>query len=489
MRQQTTARMKTSSAVDPEGSIRMDRRRRVVDILETMSVESRNPSSGELIETFEETAPEALGALADRAHVAFASWRKRPLTERAAVLRETARRLRERKAEHARTMALEMGKPVVEGEAEAEKCALVCDWYADNGAAILEPQPRATDAKESFVCFEPLGVVLAIMPWNFPFWQVFRFAAPALIAGNGAILKHAPNVSRCALEIEAVLRAAGLPEDVFTTVLGGPEHASVLLRHPRVAAVTLTGSERAGRSVGEQAGRELKKSVLELGGSDPFIVLEDADVERAAEVAVSARLINSGQSCIAAKRFIVVESVADRFLERMVSEMAKRKIGDPLARETQVGPQARIDLRDNLHRQVQESVARGAKIEIGGAVPVGAGAFYPPTLLSAVAAGMPAFDEETFGPVASVIRAKDESDAVAMANATEFGLGAALWTADRERAKRVAAEIEAGCVFVNGMVKSDPRLPFGGVKKSGYGRELAEFGLREFTNIKSVWIA
>ena len=453
-----------------------------------MPIESRNPATGEVIERFDETPLEALGPLADRAHVAFDAWRKRPLADRVAALGEAARRLRAGKEAFARTMALEMGKPVIEGEAEAEKCALVCDWYAEQGPSMLEPQPRATDAKESYVRFDPLGVVLAIMPWNFPFWQVFRFAAPALVAGNGAILKHAPNVSRCALDIEALLRDAGLPSGLFTTVLGGPEHASVLIESPRVCAVTLTGSERAGKSVAEQAGRVLKKCVLELGGSDPLIVLADADLARAAAVAAQARLINGGQSCIAAKRFIVVEAVAERFLELFVKEMASRKMGDPLSRDTQIGPQARLDLRENLHHQVEESVKLGAKALLGGTVPTGPGYFYPPTVLAAVQDGMPAFTEETFGPVASVIVAKDEATAIAIANATEYGLGASLWTQNRDRAKELAAQLEVGAVFVNGMVKSDPRLPFGGVKKSGYGRELAEFGLREFTNIKSVWL-
>ncbi len=454
-----------------------------------MTFQSINPATGAVLESFEETPLDQLGPIADRAHAAFTSWRREPVERRAAVLVEAARLLREGKIEYGELMAREMGKPIGEGEAESEKCALVCSYYAEHGARMIEPQPRATDAKESFVRFDPMGVVLAIMPWNFPFWQVFRFAAPALVAGNGAILKHAPNVSRCALEIEALLRRAGLPEGVFTTILGGPEHASVLLRHKRVAAVTLTGSERAGKSVAEQAGRELKKCVLELGGSDPFIVLDDADLAHAAKIATNARLINGGQSCIAAKRFIVVDKVADEFLALFSAEMKARKVGDPLVRDTQVGPQARADLRDGLHAQVEESVRRGAKRVLGGELPAGPGYFYPPSILASVAPGMPAFEEETFGPVASVIVAKGDDDAIAIANASEYGLGAAVFTASRDKGARFAAELEAGAVFVNGMVKSDPRLPFGGVKKSGYGRELAEFGLYEFTNIKSVWMA
>jgi len=331
--------------------------------------------------------------------------------------------------------------------------------------------------------------VLAVMPWNFPFWQVFRFAAPALMAGNAAVLKHASNVPRCALAIEEVFTAAGFPRGLFATVLVGSSAVAALIADPRIVAVTLTGSDLAGSKVAEHAGRALKKTVLELGGSDPFIVLADADLAAAARTAADARLVNSGQSCIAAKRFIVVEPVADRFLERFLDELRSRRVGDPMARETQVGPLARADLRDALQRQVEESVKRGARLLLGGKIPPGKGAFYPPTLLAAVDKGVPAFDEETFGPVAAVIRAKDETDAVRLANDSAFGLGASLWTQDRARAERVAAQIEAGAVFVNGLVKSDPRLPFGGIKRSGYGRELSEYGIREFVNIKSVWIA
>jgi succinate-semialdehyde dehydrogenase/glutarate-semialdehyde dehydrogenase len=353
----------------------------------------------------------------------------------------------------------------------------------------LAAQPRETDAKKSYVRFDPLGVVLAVMPWNFPFWQVFRFAAPALMAGNAGVLKHASNVPRCALQIEEVFREAGFPRGLFSAALIESSAVAGLIDDPRIVAVTLTGSELAGSKVAERAGKALKKTVLELGGSDPFIILEDADLDAAANVAADARLVNSGQSCIAAKRFIVVDAVAEKFIPKFVDQLRSRRMGDPLARETQVGPQARVDLRDDLHRQVEESIKRGAKRLLGGEVPRGTGAFYPPTLLAAVDKGMPAFDEETFGPVAAVIRAKDEADAVRLANDSPFGLGAALWTRDHARGERLAAEIEAGAVFVNGLVKSDPRLPFGGIKKSGYGRELSEYGIREFVNIKSVWMA
>ena len=454
-----------------------------------MSVQSINPATGEVIETFEETAPDALARILERADAASREWRRTPVPERAERLRAAGRVLRERKDGYARTMALEMGKPLAQGVGEAEKCAWVCDYYAEHGAAFLADQPHPSDASRSYVRFEALGPVLAIMPWNFPFWQVFRFAAPALVAGNAGILKHAPNVPRCAIEIENVLHDAGFPDGLFRAVFLSNEAAAGVIADERVRAVTLTGSDRAGSQVGEQAGRHLKKTVLELGGSDPFIVLDDADVERAAQTAAEARLINSGQSCIAAKRFIVVERVAERFLERLTSEMRARKIGDPLDPTTQVGPQARLDLRANLHRQVQESVKRGARLVLGGELPAGRGAFYPPTVLVAVEPGMPAFDQETFGPVAAVIRAKDEAAAIRLANASPYGLGASVWTADTKRGERVAREVEAGSVFVNGLVKSDPRLPFGGVKRSGYGRELSEYGLREFVNIKTVWVA
>ena len=454
-----------------------------------MSIQSINPATGEVLETFKETSREDLDRSLAAAHAAFLEWRTAPFATRAQRMREAARVLRTRRAEYARTMTLEMGKPIVQAEAEVDKCAWGCEYYADHAETFLAEQPRQTDASSSYVRFEPLGPVLAVMPWNFPFWQVFRFAAPALMAGDAAILKHASNVPRCALAIEAVFREAGFPRGLFSTVLVEAPAVAALIADPRIVAATLTGSDRAGSKVAEQAGRELKKTVLELGGSDPFIVLADADVAAAARTAADARLINSGQSCIAAKRFIVVEPVADEFLERFVDELRSRRVGDPVARETQVGPQARVDLRDALHRQVVESVKRGAKLLLGGEIPAGKGAFYPPTLLTAVDKGMPAFDEETFGPVAAVVRAKDEADAVRLANDSAFGLGASLWTRDRARAERLASQVEAGSVFVNGLVKSDPRLPFGGIKRSGYGRELSEYGIREFVNIKSVWIA
>jgi succinate-semialdehyde dehydrogenase / glutarate-semialdehyde dehydrogenase len=454
-----------------------------------MSIQSINPATGEILETFTETSPADLERIVAAAHAAFVTWREVPVATRAEPMRRAAEILRGRRAELARTMALEMGKPIAQGEAEVDKCAWTCEFYAEQAMTYLLPQPRQTDASLSYVRFDPLGLILAVMPWNFPFWQVFRFAAPALMAGNAGLLKHASNVPRCALQIEDVFREAGFPRGLFATALLPSRAVGSLIADPRIAAVTLTGSDHAGSQVAERAGRELKKTVLELGGSDPFIVLADADVATAARTAADARLVNSGQSCIAAKRFIAVEPVADAFVARFADELRARRMGDPLDHATQVGPQARADLRDVLHAQVEESIKRGARRVLGGEVPPGPGAFYPPTLLAAVDRGMPAFDEETFGPVAAVIRAKDDADAVRLANDSVFGLGASLWTQDQARAERLAAQIEAGSIFVNGLVKSDPRLPFGGIKRSGYGRELSEFGIREFVNIKTVWIA
>ena len=455
-----------------------------------MSLDAVNPATGELLKTYDELTPGETAAAVEDAHAAWKSWRKVPFAERARPMRKAAAVLRERKAEFARLMALEMGKPLKQGISEAEKCALGCDYYAEHAEAHLAPEAAATEARESYVAFEPLGVVLAVMPWNFPLWQVFRFAAPALMAGNVGLLKHASNVTGCALAIEELLDAAGLPRSVFRTLVVPSSRVAALIEAPEIAAVTITGSTLAGRAVAAKAGAQLKKSVLELGGSDAYLVLEDADLDATAEICAASRLINGGQSCIAAKRFIVVEPVLARFEERLVERMQARRMGDPLDEATAVGPQARHDLRDELDRQVQESLARGARARLGCAAPDGPGAFYPPSVLSGVTPGMPAFDEELFGPVAAVIAARDETDAIRLANSSVFGLGAAVFTADRGRGERIARhQLEAGSCFVNAFVRSDPRLPFGGIKQSGYGRELGAFGIREFVNVKTVYVA
>jgi succinate-semialdehyde dehydrogenase/glutarate-semialdehyde dehydrogenase len=454
-----------------------------------MSISAINPANGKLLRTYSEMDAAQVAEIIESADRAQREWRERTFEERAVPLRVAARLLRERARELAQLMTEEMGKPIKDGVAEAEKCALGCDYYAEHSAEFLEPVEVRTEAARSFWTYRPLGVVLAVMPWNFPFWQVFRFAAPNLMAGNAGLLKHASNVPGCALEIESLLRDAGFPPDLFRTLLVGNEAVAGIIENERVRAVTVTGSVRAGKAVAEKAGSVVKKTVLELGGSDPYVILEDADLELAAETCARSRLINSGQSCIAAKRFIVVSSVRDRFLERFVAHMAAARVGDPMLDETEVGPQAREDLRDDLHEQVQRSIAAGAECVLGGEVPKRPGAWYPPTVLTNVRPGMPAHDEELFGPVAAVIDARDEKDAIRIANTSAFGLGAAVFTRDRERGERLAAEeLEAGCCFVNALVKSDPRLPFGGVKESGYGRELSPLGIREFVNIKTVWV-
>lgn len=451
-------------------------------------MESRNPANGALLAGFPEPDDSALEARLALTATANAGWRERPLAERRAALSGIAALLDQESEHLARTMTLEMGKPIREARAEIAKCALGCRHYVEHAAAYLRPEIIASDAMRSYVDCQPLGTILAIMPWNFPFWQVFRCAAPALAAGNTMLLKHAANVPQCALAIEDLLARAGLPAGVFQALLIRAERAERLIADPRVAAVTLTGSETAGRRVAAAAGAALKKSVLELGGSDPFVVLEDADLDLAAQTAVTARFQNNGQSCIAAKRFIVLDSVADDFLERFRRGVAALVVGDPLREETQVGPLARADLRDQLHRQVDNSIAAGARLSCGGEIPDGAGYFYPPTILDEVRPGMPAYSEEMFGPAAAVIRVADEEEALRVANDSRFGLGASVWTQDATRGERFIRRVESGLGFVNGMVRSDPRLPFGGVKASGYGRELSAYGLREFVNLRTVWI-
>ena len=385
-------------------------------------------------------------------------------------------------------MTAEMGKPIIESEAEVDKCAWNCDYYADNAERFLRDEPRASNATESYTQYVPLGVVLAIMPWNYPFWQVFRFASPALMTGNTVILKHASNVPQCALAIEDIFREAGFPNGAFQTVLVPGSEVSKLLEHPTIVAATLTGSEEAGCQVASCAGRVLKKTVMELGGSDPFIVLADAELDLAVRMGVRARYQNTGQSCIAAKRFIVDEAIFQEYQDRYISAVGDLKVGDPMDRTTQIGPLARAEFLNDLERQIRESVKRGAVIATGGSRREGKGYYLDPTVLTEVQPDMPAGCEELFGPVAAIIRAKDIEEAIQIANRTPFGLGSNLWTKDIERAKQLARKIEAGQVFINGMVASDPRLPFGGIKRSGYGRELSELGIREFTNIQTVWI-
>jgi succinate-semialdehyde dehydrogenase / glutarate-semialdehyde dehydrogenase len=453
-----------------------------------MAITSINPSTGKTIKTYDEMTPEQAAAAVAQAHETWRTWRATSFPERAKPMKKTAEILRKRKEELAKLMAVEMGKPLKQGVAEVEKCAWACDYYADNAEAHLAPDVIKTEGSKSYVAFEPLGVVLAIMPWNFPLWQVYRFAAPALMAGNVGLLKHASNVPGCALVIEEIFNQAGFPEGAFRSLLIGNAQVRAVIEHPLVRAVTLTGSTPAGKAVASQAGAVLKKTVLELGGSDPYVVLEDADLDQAVETCVNSRLINAGQSCIAAKRFIVVEPVRAAFTERFVALMKTKKMGDPLKEGTDVGPQARHNLRDDLHKQVLASVERGAKLLLGGEVPPGEGAYYPPTVLAEVKPGMPAYDEELFGPVAAIIGAKDEDNAVRIANDTVFGLGAAVFTKDKKRGEQMARKLEAGSTFVNSLVASDPRLPFGGIKESGYGRELGSYGIKEFVNAKTVYV-
>ena len=451
-------------------------------------LKSIDPATGRELATFEEADEAAIEAAIARAWNVRHGWRDAGVQHRAQLLRAVAGVLRADKARYASILTAEMGKPIVEAEGEVEKCAWTAGWIADNAARLLADEHIESTGTKSYARFQPLGVVLAVMPWNFPFWQAFRAGLPALAAGNVMLLKHASNVPQAALAIEEVFREAGLPEGVFQTLLIGPKAVDRIIGDRRVAGVTLTGSEAAGAHVAETAGRVLKKSVLELGGSDPFVVLEDADVGLAATVACRARNQNNGQSCIAAKRFIVVDGVADEFEKTFVSAVGALKVGDPTDRGNQVGPLARPDLVDALERQVKESVAQGARVLVGGKRLDGQGNYFAPTVLGGVTARMPVFREETFGPVAALIRVKDEEEALAVANDSDFGLGSCVWTADVERGERFAERVEAGLVFINGMVASDARLPFGGVKKSGYGRELSAYGIKEFTNVQTIWV-
>ena len=451
-------------------------------------LKSIDPATGRELASFPEADEAAIESALARAWTSRHPWRDAGPGMRASLMRSVAGVLRTDKSRYAALLTTEMGKPIVEAEAEIEKCAWTANWLAENGERLLADEPTESTATESYVRFQPLGVILAVMPWNFPFWQAFRAGLPALIAGNVMLLKHSSNVPQSALAIEEVFREAGMPEGVFQTLLIGSAAVDRLIADHRVAGVTLTGSDKAGAMVAESAGRALKKTVLELGGSDPFIVLADADLDAASAVAVRARNQNNGQSCIAAKRFIVEEPVAEEFERRFTAAVAALKVGNPMDRANQVGPLARGDLVEELERQVNESVRLGARALTGGKRIGGDGYYFEPTVLANVRPGMPAYHEETFGPVAAVIRVKHAEDALRVANDTDFGLGSNIWTRDIERAKKLAERIEAGLVFINGMVASDARLPFGGVKRSGYGRELSEYGIKEFTNIQTVWV-
>ena len=449
---------------------------------------SINPATGREMATFAELDDAGIENAIAKAWDTRYAWRDAGIGARSEFLRAIASVLRADKERFAAMITSEMGKPIVEAEAEVEKCAWTAAWLADNAGRLLADEPIESTATQSYVRFQPLGVVLAVMPWNFPFWQVFRAALPALAAGNVMLLKHASNVPQCATAVEDVFREAGVPDSIFQTLLIGPAAVERIISDRRVAGVTLTGSEAAGAKVAEAAGKTLKKAVLELGGSDPFIVLEDADVASAATVACRARNQNNGQSCIAAKRFLVVESVADEFESRLSAAVGSLKVGNPMDRAHQFGPLARPDLLDDLERQVERSVAMGARVLTGGKRINGEGNYFEPTVLADVSKGMPVYNEETFGPVAAVIRVKDEEQALRVANDSDFGLGSAIWTKDVDRGRRLAERVEAGMVFINGMVASDARLPFGGVKKSGLGRELSGYGIKEFTNIQTVWV-
>lgn len=450
---------------------------------------SANPASGKLIEEYRQHAPQELAGIIRNAAIAQNKWKITDFRTRSDLMLKVAENLLDESAGYARLITTEMGKPINQSKTEIEKCAYVCRYYAENAENFLADEYIETGVRASYITYRPLGVVLAVMPWNFPFWQVFRFASPAIMAGNGCLLKHASNVTGTALAIEELFLRSGFPENLFRTIIVDSSGVGSVIGDPLIKGVTLTGSVNAGKAVASRAGEELKKTVLELGGSDPYIILGDADLDEAVQVCVSSRLINSGQSCIAAKRFIVVKALRTDFENKFVTLMRSKKMGDPMDGSNEVGPQASESLRDELHMQVMKSIEAGAVCLLGGEIPDREGAWYPPTVLSGVKPGMPAYEEEVFGPVAAIIEAKDEADAIRIANDTQFGLGAAVFSKNVERARYIAENlIDAGSCFVNDFVRSDPRLPFGGIGHSGYGRELSHFGIREFTNIKTISI-
>ena len=454
-----------------------------------MNLVSINPANNKILESHKEISTEKINQIINSSNNTYLEWRNESISYRSKMMRDLAELLKQKKEKLGALMTQEMGKPIKQSIAEAEKCAWVCEYYADNAERFLSKKEISTDSKKSFISFQPIGLILAIMPWNFPFWQVFRFASPTLMAGNVGILKHASNVQGCAKQIEKLFLEAGFPEYAFSNLVIGSNKVSNVINNPLVRAITLTGSTPAGKSVASHAGSLLKKTVLELGGNDPYIILEDADLNNAVESCIAGRMLNTGQSCIAAKRFIVVKARLDEFIDKVEQKINNMKMGDPLDSNIDIGPMVNTDARDELHQQVLMSIEKGAKLISGGKIPESDGSFYPPTLLTNVEPGMSAFDDELFGPVAVIISAKDQAHAIDLANKTNYGLGAAIFTADIDKGEKIAInELEAGSCFVNDFVKSDPRLPFGGIKESGYGRELSEFGILEFVNIKSVVI-
>ncbi len=453
-------------------------------------MKSINPTTNSLITTYTPMSDDCVKEILDKVADRFKAWSGESISARSKLLIKLAEVLQSHKQELAQLTCAEMVKPVDEGIGEAQKCAWVCEYYAECAEQFLAPEPIDYEGADCSTVYQPLGTILAVMPWNFPFWQVFRFAAPNIMAGNTAVLKHAGNVTGCALAIENLFIDAGFPDDVFRTLAITSDQVASVIQNPNIKAVTLTGSTEAGKAVAREAGSNIKKSVLELGGSDAYVVLEDADLDATIDSCVASRLINSGQSCISAKRFIIVDTIYEKFVNRFTAKMASKVMGDPLSDKTDIGPMARQDLRDELHAQVSKSISKGAELKLGGEVPKNDGAFYPPTVLTEVTSGMPAYHEELFGPVAALIRARDEEDAIRIANDSPFGLGGAVFTKNTKRGKEIAShELEAGCCFVNDFVKSDPRLPFGGTKLSGYGRELSKLGIREFVNIKTVYVS